>query len=140
LDGGRPWPTRSSLAGGPRLISDGRVNVADRMERLASPRALPRSFIGYALSRSGRRHLVLATATAFTYQDAARFLEGYFRREYDLPCEEAMCLDGGPSSQLAYRVNGEVRPALKADVPAPTCILIHDDREQSSHSLMTADQ
>jgi hypothetical protein len=125
LRDGQPWRSRSALAGGPRLIHRGRIAVAARPERLASPGALPRTFVGFAVSRAGRRHLVLATASAFAYADAACFLQDYFRREYGIACEEATCLDGGPSSQLAYRAGRAIRSGLEAGTAVPTCVLVH---------------
>lgn len=125
LENGRPWRCRSAVAGGPRLIHRGRIAVAARAERLASPGARPRSFVGYAVSRAGRRHLVMATAGSFTYHDAAAFLATYFRREHGVACEEAMCLDGGASSQLAYRHGGRYRTPVPGGVSVPTCVLVH---------------
>jgi Phosphodiester glycosidase len=133
LHDGRPWGARSALAGGPRLIHQGRVAVAARAERLASPGALPRTFVGYAVSRKGARHLVLATASAFAYADAACFLREYFVREYGVACEEATCLDGGPSSQLAYRSGHAVRSGLETDTAVPTCVLVHYDRSKGGN-------
>lgn len=133
LRDGRPWRSQSALAGGPRLIHRGRVAVAARAERLASPGALPRTFVGYAVSRHGARHLILATASAFAYADAAGFLQEYFRREYGVSCDEATCLDGGPSSQLAYRAGRAVRSGLETDTAVPTCVLVHDNRSKGGN-------
>jgi hypothetical protein len=128
LEEGRPWPCRDAVAGGPRLIQTGRVAVAARAERLASPGKRPRSLVGYTLAR-GRRHLVLAAAAAFTYEDAAAFLAGYFRRQHGLPCGEAMCLDGGTSSQLAFRQGRRYRAPFPSTVSVPTCVLVHYRRQ-----------
>jgi phosphodiester glycosidase len=121
----RSWQTRSAVAGGPRLIRAGEVAVAAQAERLASPGLRARAFVGYAPARSGRRRVVLATAMAFTYRDAAEFLADYFRREYYTRCEEAMCLDGGTSAQLAYRQAGRCLSAGPGAEAVPTCVLVH---------------
>src|SRR5437763_1652346 len=44
---GTPWEAEQAVACGPRLIHGGRIEIADRSERLASPGALPRTFVGY---------------------------------------------------------------------------------------------
>jgi hypothetical protein len=122
---GRAWPMRSAVAGGPRLIHASEVAVSARAERLASPGPRARAFVGYAPAGNGRRRVVLATAAAFTYRDAADFLADYFQREYDVSCEEAMCLDGGTSAQLAYRRAGRCVSGRPSTVAVPTCILVH---------------
>lgn len=123
----RPWQPRSAVAGGPRLIHEGETDVAARAERLVSPGPRPRTFVGYAPALSGRTRIVLATAAALSYPDAAAFMADYFQREHNTRCVEAMCLDGGTSSQLAYRHAGRYRGAGTGRMPVPTCILVHDD-------------
>jgi hypothetical protein len=127
LRAGLPWEVDSGLSGGPRLIARGRIGVADREERLASSGLLPRTFVGYGGPAGAPQHLVLGVATAMTFQDAARFLDGYFRRFHGVPCAEAMSLDGGPSSQLAYRADGVLYEAQSSDVTVPTALLVHTD-------------
>jgi hypothetical protein len=72
--------------------------------------------------------MILGVATAMTFQDAAQFLDRYFRRFHGLPCTEAMSLDGGPSSQLAYRADGALYEAQASDTTVPTCLLVFADR------------
>lgn len=128
LRDGSSWEVESGLAGGPRLIARGRIAVSDRGERLASSGLLPRTFAGYASEGGVPRYLVMGVATAMTFQDAARFLDGYFRRFHGRPCTEAMSLDGGPSSQLAYRAGGALYEAQASDTTVPTCLLVFADR------------
>ena len=71
--------------------------------------------------------MVLGVATAMTFPEAAQFLQGYFLRFHGLQCTEAMCLDGGPSSQLAYRADGAVYEAQASETTVPTCLLIFSD-------------
>jgi phosphodiester glycosidase len=128
LRAGRPWRSDYALSGGPRLVHEGRAFVAARHERLASAGALPRTFVGYSHGHGrARNRLVLCTATAMTYDQAAAFVMKYFREQYHEPCDEAMCLDGGPSSQLAYRSGDRVSLAAGGATTVPTCILVHDD-------------
>jgi hypothetical protein len=139
LRGGRSWGAVSGLSGGPRLIHNGKRFVAASCERLASAGALPRTFLGYSPSRTGvGARLVLVTASAMTYGEAADFLIDYFRRRHHIACEEAMCLDGGPSSQLAYRSGAQVLTAHTDTVTVPTCILIHDEAARASRTTRLA--
>jgi hypothetical protein len=128
LRDGSPWDVESGLSGGPRLIARGHVAVSDRAERLASSGLLPRTFVAYAAQAGEPRYMVMGVATAMTFQDAARFLDGYFRRFHGLACTEAMSLDGGPSSQLAYRADGALYEAQASDTTVPTCLLVFADR------------
>jgi hypothetical protein len=121
----RRWWSDDGLSGGPRLIHRGQLFVAAADERLASVGALPRTFLGYSRAKCTNR-LVMATATAMTYHEAAGFLMQYFRERYGVACTEAMCLDGGDSSQLAYRSGGQVTTAYSNTVSVPTCVLVHD--------------
>lgn len=127
------WQPDGALSGGPRLVHAGRRFVAASDERLASAGALPRTFLGYSHGPNGERaRLVLVTASAMTYGEAADFLLNYFRERHGVTCEEAMCLDGGPSSQLAYRSGTQVLTAHAETVTVPTCILIHDRSAKSA--------
>jgi hypothetical protein len=133
-----PWDIVSGLSGGPRLIARGRLAVSDRGEHLASGGLLPRTFVGYAVQGGVPRYLVLGVATAMTFQDAARFLQGYFRRFHALPCAEAMSLDGGPSSQLAYRADGALYEAQASDTTVPTCLLVFSDSSGEQEAGLTS--
>jgi Phosphodiester glycosidase len=133
LSAGRLWQPDDALSGGPRLIHEGRRFVAASDERLCSVGALPRTFLGYSQGNDGKgARLVLVTASAMTYREAANFLLEYFRERHGSACEEAMCLDGGPSSQLAYRSGTQVLTAHAETVTVPTCILIHDQTVSAS--------
>jgi hypothetical protein len=69
-----------------------------------------------------------------TFQDAAEFLDGYFRRFHRLPCAEAMSLDGGPSSQLTYRAHGVLHEAQASDVTVPTSLLVFAGSERAEEA------
>jgi Phosphodiester glycosidase len=129
---GRGLNPESAVSCGPRLICAGREYVSDKSERLVSARALPRTFLAYDLVHDKPRHFVMGIAMTMTYADAARFLKEYFQRQHHTTCAEAMCLDGGSSSQLVYKDSRkgsgrsenqliDTRPSL---VPVPTAILL----------------
>jgi hypothetical protein len=131
------WNLRSAVACGPRLIAKGVLLITDRQERLVSPRALPRTFVAYDTEGTGRsarpRHLVLGIAMQMTFADVAACLQRYFRTVHHTECADALCLDGGSSSQLVYRdpqqsaaqdAYIETRPAF---VTVPTALLIRKD-------------
>ena len=125
----------SAIACGPRLLRAGEAVITDGEERLVSNYALPRTFVAYSRSsKSGGRpkHVILGIAMEMTYEDVARFVRNYFVTEYNETSIEAMCLDGGASTQLAFRIPEaresttekmfqDTRPSL---VPVPTAVLI----------------
>ena len=122
---GAPWPVRDAVACGPVLVREGKVRVTDRDERLVSPGALPRTFLGYTQEAGRPRHLVLVAATGLTFEDAAAFLMDYCQAEHGVPCWNAMALDGGGSTQLAYREGNAVHAPITAPTTVPTAILVH---------------
>ena len=126
-DAGTPWEMEQAVACGPRLIRNGKIQISDRGERLASPGALPRTFLGYG-GPAGRRRLVLCAATGLDFADCARFLMDYCQRQYRVPCWDAMALDGGGSTQAAWRQNGEVTADPDFGTTVPTAVLVYQDR------------
>gem|GEM_PF-1067032 len=114
----RGWSVDSAVACGPRLIAEGKCWITDHEERLVSPFTVPRTFVAYDLEGAGStarpRHLLLGIAMEMTYQDVADFLQRYFRQNHHSECAEAMCLDGGSSSQLVFR-----DPASPTSAPDP---------------------
>ncbi len=132
------WNLRSAVSCGPRLIADGQLMVTDHEERLVSPRALPRTFVAYDMEGKGRarrpRHLLLGIAMEMTFADVAAFTQRYFRTMHHTECADALCLDGGSSSQLVYRDPAhaanpdayiETRPSF---VTLPTALLIRQQK------------
>src|SRR5207237_5343049 len=105
---GEVWRVRDAVGCGPRLIQSGKRLVTDRRERLVSEGALPRTFLGFSREDGAPRYLVLATASAMSFESCARFLKEYFRRFHGAACAEAMALDGGASTQMAYRAGDQV--------------------------------
>jgi hypothetical protein len=127
---GEPWDVHQALACGPRLIRDGKTEISYRGERLASPGALPRTFVGTAVTPQGARRLVLCAADGMEFEDCARFLDEYFRRQYGVPCADAMCLDGGASTQAAWRnspQDSQISTDLYASTAVPTALLVFAD-------------
>lgn len=135
------WHVSSAVACGPRLIAQGTLKITDHEERLMSPSALPRTFVAYDIDGKGAHavphHLVMGIAMEMTYNDVATFLQAYFQKQHGAVCAEAMCLDGGSSSQLVFRnpqaAGNKAVPSLQADpwidtrpshVSVPTAILI----------------
>ncbi len=128
----------SAVGCGPRLIANGLVRITDAEERLVSKSPRARTYVAYDMSteKNKRRpsHFVMGIAMDMTYTDIARFLTRYYRNNYSSVCAEAMCLDGGSSSQLVFRLpHGglsrrstkneylDTRPSL---VSVPTAILL----------------
>jgi len=120
------WTASSAVACGPRLIKKGIAGVTDREERLVSPPALRRTFVAYDMENGKPRHLIMGIGLSMTFKDVAVFLQQHFKTTYGSACAEAMCLDGGSSTQLAYRVPIGYTDALPTSVTVPTAILIED--------------
>jgi hypothetical protein len=110
----------SAVACGPRLVVGGKEEVSDASERLVSALALPRTFAAYDYAKdSGSaprkpRHFVMGIAMQMTYHDVAKFLQNYFRKHHNSECGEAMCLDGGSSSQLVYHTPSRSKRAVSS--------------------------
>ena len=121
----QPWPVVSAVGCGPTLIQRGRVIVTDRLERLASPGALPRTFVAYDAPSGRPTHFVLGVASAMTYQDLATFLADYFSRYDGTQAEAAMCLDGGaPRNSATGKTAPSSHPASPASpspMPSSSC-------------------
>ncbi len=124
----REWPVEAALGCGPRLIHQGKRWITDRQERLVSAGPLPRTFLGYAVQDERPRHLVLATATALDFDGCARALTRYFERKHRTRPQEAMALDGGSSTQLAYRAGDRIVEPHPGLVTVPTAVLVRDAR------------
>jgi len=147
--GSRSFGISSAVACGPRLIAAGGQAISDEKERLVSSLALPRTFVAYDYARDNQtgkpkpHHFVMGIAMQMTYHDVARFLQNYFRKQHNAECAEAMCLDGGSSSQLVYRAStrgstGRAGAAPSEEdwidarpshVTVPTALLVVDGRE-----------
>lgn len=120
----RPWPVESAVGCGPTLIQHGQIVVTDRLERLASPGPRPRTFVAYDGPAGRPRHFILGIASNMTFSDLAAFLASYFSRYDGTPAEAAMCLDGGASTQMSYRLNQAVRSPLFTGVTVPDAVVI----------------
>ncbi len=109
---------------GPMLIHNGQVVVTDRQEALVSPGALPRTFVALGGSAS-QQHFVMGMASGSEYRDLARFLRDYFPRYDGLRARDAMCLDGGASTQLTYRTSGGATQSPRfTGVAVPDVVLL----------------
>jgi exopolysaccharide biosynthesis protein len=121
----RYWNVESAVACGPRLIQAGRIAITDRDERLASPGLLRRTFVGYDSEKGRPRHMVLAIGDAMTFSDVTSCLQGYFKKYHGRSCAEAMALDGGASTQLAYRKADGTIDSVGSWMTVPTAIVVH---------------
>jgi hypothetical protein len=121
-----PWDVRYAVSCGPRLFSRASKHIADHEERLVSPGKLSRSFVAYDVGDGELpQHFVLGRADSMEFSEVADFLEAYFNQVHASRPYEAMCLDGGPSSQLVYRTpNGSLEDAEPTGVLVPTAILL----------------
>lgn len=123
---GAAWSVRSAVGCGPRLVQNGKLAVTDRQERLVSPGDEARTFVAYDAGTGGRpRHFLLGMASGMEYRDVARFVLRYFPSVDHTPAGNAMCVDGGASTQLSYRTaGGAVQSPRETGVSVPDAIVI----------------
>ena len=121
---GAVWPVWDAVGCGPTLISAGRVSVTQSSERLASPGARPRTFVAYDGPPGHPRHFVFGIASGMTFPALAAFLRDYFPRCTQSAAQAAMCLDGGASTQLSYRLNGEVQSPMETGMTVPDALVL----------------
>lgn len=120
-----PWGVAMAVGCGPTLLQGGKLFVADRQERLVSEGANARTFVAYDGPAGHPRHFALGMASGITYRDLAAFLISYFPRYDKTSAAAAMCLDGGSSTQLSYRLkNGTVQSPRETGVSVPDAILV----------------
>lgn len=120
---GVPWHPVIAIGCGPTLIHDGATAITDRSERLANPEPCPRTFVAYSRPGPGQ-HLIIGVASSMTYDEVAQFLTGYFRDHGHTPVWDAMCLDGGASTQMSYRLNGNVVTPRATGVTVADSLLV----------------
>jgi hypothetical protein len=119
------WPVRSAVGCGPMLVHHGQAVVTDREERLVSPGPQARTFVAYDGPAGQPRHFVLGMSSGMTYQNLAAFLLAYFPRYDKTQAADAMCLDGGASTQMSYRLQaGTVESPRETGVTVPDAIVI----------------
>jgi exopolysaccharide biosynthesis protein len=115
------WPVHNAASCGPRLIQEGRRMITAQAERLVSRGQLGRAFVAF----DDQKHLVLGRADAMRYEDITNYLRAYFQENFHTLPQEAMCLDGGPSAQIAYRdASGNYVDAHPTGVTVPVAILL----------------
>ncbi len=121
---GAVWPVWDAVGCGPTLIAAGRVGVTQSSERLASPGARPRTFVAYDGLPGHPQHFVFGIASGMTFQTLAAFLRDYFPRYTQSTAQAAMCLDGGASTQLSYRLDGRVQSPMETGVTVPDALVL----------------
>lgn len=130
---GLGWEVEDAVACGPRLIREGQVNITFKGERLASPGALPRTFLGHGRPAGQARHVVLCATDGMEFEECARFLMEYFQHEYRVPCAEGLCMDGGASTQAAWREKTAEGTRIATDlhpgVTVPTALIVYSNND-----------
>jgi exopolysaccharide biosynthesis protein len=114
----------AAMACGPRLVANGDLKISDSDEKLGSPESVPRTFVAFSRTDGKPVRLILCVTPAMTYADCAAFVQRYFREVAGSSCAEAMCLDGGSSSQMSYRKGEEIVRAYPTGVSVPTAVLV----------------
>jgi len=121
---GAAWRVAQAVGCGPTLISAGRIVVTQYQERLTSPGPRPRTFVAYDLVNGRPRHLLVGTASGADFRALAAFLAAYFPRYNGTRAEAAMCLDGGASTQMTFKLNGALQSPLETSVSVPDVLVL----------------
>ena len=121
---GAEWRIAQAVGCGPTLISAGRVVVTQYQERLVSPGPRARTFVAYDMVAGKPRHLLVGTASGADFRALAAFLAAYFPRYDGTRAEAAMCLDGGASTQMTYRVGGALQSPRETGVTVPDALVL----------------
>ena len=106
------------------LIFNGKQVVTDHEERLVSSGSMARTFVAYDVDHGRPRHFAIGVTGASTYRELSAAIAGYFITAHHRSAYRAMCLDGGPSSQLAYLSGGTYQCPLQTGVAMPTAVAI----------------
>ena len=122
---GAEWRIAQAVGCGPTLISGGRVVVTQYQERLVSPGPRARTFVAYDIVSGKPRHLLVGMASGSDFHTLAAFLAVYFPRYDGTRAEAAMCLDGGASTQMTYRMNGALQSPRETGVTVPDALVLH---------------
>ena len=123
-----PWRVAEAVGCGPTLISAGKIVVTQYGERLASPGPRPRTFVAYDGAGGQPRHLLVGMASGIEFHALAAFLAAYFPRYDGTHAQAAMCLDGGASTQMTYRLSGGLQSPRETGVTVPDALVLMPPR------------
>ncbi len=118
------WRVAQAVGCGPTLIAGGKVVVTDSQERLVSRGLLPRTFVAYDRVAGQPQHLIVGMASASDFPALANWISDYFSRYDKTRAEAAMCLDGGASTQMTYKLAGSLQSPRETDVTVPDALVL----------------
>ena len=118
------WRIAQAVGCGPMLISAGSIVVTDSRERLVSPGPRPRTFVAYDSENGKPKHLLVGTASASDFPSLAAWITRYFRQYHGTQVIAAMCLDGGASTQMSYKLHGTLQSPRETGVTVPDALVL----------------
>ena len=118
------WRIAQAVGCGPMLIAAGSIVVTDSRERLVSPGPRPRTFVAYDSDNGRPKHLLVGTASASDFPSLAKWIAWYFRKYHGTRAVAAMCLDGGASTQMSYRLHGALQSPRETGVTVPDALVL----------------
>jgi len=121
---GAEWRVADAVGCGPTLISGGKIVVTQYQERLVNPGPRPRTFVAYDTVNGKPKHLLVGIASGADFHALAAFVAAYFPRYDGTRAEAAMCLDGGASTQMTYRMNGALQSPRETGVTVPDALVL----------------
>jgi hypothetical protein len=128
LMSGRPWRPRAAIGCGPTLIHNGRSIASDRKERLVSEGQLPRTFVAYDRVDGRPRHVIVGITNAATFDELTAYIRDYFPKYDHTRVWAAMCFDGGSSTQMTYKIDGNLTAPRETEVGVTDCLLVMPTR------------
>ncbi len=121
---GPAYTTTSAVGCGPMLIQYGRDTRSQYEERLVSPGLLPRTFVAFDRIKGVPRHLILGIASGEGFEDLTVLVSQYFSKYDQTEVDSAMCLDGGASTQMTYRLHGTLQSPRETGVSVPDALVL----------------
>ncbi|MBP6686263.1 MAG: phosphodiester glycosidase family protein [Lacibacter sp.] len=122
----RKWNMQTAIAGGPALIQNGRIDVANNEERMFTGKAIddkhPRTAMGY--TADGKLIILVVQGRMPGIAEGAS-LTHLAKLLLDLGCVEALNLDGGGSSCMLVNGKETIKPSDKeGQRPVPAVFII----------------
>lgn len=122
----KKWKMQTAVGGGPVLLQDGTIQIANNIERKFSGNAIkdkhPRTGMGYT---SGGLLILLAIEGRFPGKAEGATLEQMAAMFKQIGCVEALNLDGGGSSCLLINGKNTIQPSDKeGERPVPAVFMV----------------
>lgn len=121
---GRVWAVREAIGCGPALIRQGVTRVTDSEERLISPELEPRTVVATARGDQGEPIAALFAFERSGFDGCAQGVREYFEHRGRARVIDAICLDGGSSTQAIWKDRGGLASTNPFARSVPTAVVV----------------